>query len=47
MKTPPPKEASLKFGNHFYQEYFPRHFEGCSRVTFFHLNDWDNDGDGE
>ena len=41
------KGVSLKVGNHFYQEYFLQHFEGGSRVSFFHLNNWDNEGDSE
>ena len=41
------KGVSLKDGNNFYQEYFLQQFEGCSRVSFFHLNNWDNRGDNE
>ena len=41
------KGVSLKVGNHFYEEYFLQHFEGGSRVSFFHLNNWDNEGDSE
>ena len=41
------KGVSLKVGNNFYQEYFRQYFAGCSRVTFFHLNNWDNEGDSE
>ena len=29
------------------QEYFLQHFEGWSRVSFFHLNNWNNEGDSE
>ena len=30
------------FGNCFYYECFLQYFEGCSRVSSFHLNDFDN-----
>ena len=39
------KGVSLKVGNNFYQEYLLQHFKGCSRVSFFHLNNWDNGRD--
>ena len=39
------RKKTLKVGNNFYREYFLQHFEGFSRVSFFHLNKWDNEGD--
>ena len=41
------KGVSLKVGNNFYQEYCLEDFEGFSRVLFFHLNNRNNEGDGE
>ena len=41
------KGVSLKVGNNFYQEYFLQNFEGCSGVSLFNLNNWDNEGDSE
>ena len=41
------KGVSLEVGNNFYQEYFFQHFEGCSRVSFFYLDNWDKEGDSE
>ena len=31
----------LRFGNHFSHECFLQNFEGCPRVSFFHLNNLD------
>ena len=39
------KGVSLKFGNNLYEKYFLQYFEGLSRVSFFHLNNWNNEGD--
>ena len=36
-------EAVLRFGNHFYHGYFLQYFEGCPRVSSFHLNNLDNE----
>ena len=41
------KGVSQKVGNNCYQGYFRQYFVSCSRVTFFHLNNWDNEGDSE
>ena len=35
-------EVILTFGNNFYHEYFLQYFEGCPRVSSFHLNNLDN-----
>ena len=40
-------EAVLRFGNHFYHECFLQYFEGCPRVSSFHLNNLDNEVDNE
>ena len=39
------KGGSLKVDHNSCLEYFLQHFEACSRVSFFHLNNWDNEGD--
>ena len=36
-------EAILRSGNHFYYECFLQYFEGCPRVSSFHLNNLDNE----
>ena len=41
------KRVSLKIGNNFYREYFLQHFGGWSGVSFFHLNNWNGEGDKE
>ena len=46
LKEESPKR-SKEVGNNFYQGYFRQYFAGCSRVSFFHLNNWDNEGDSE
>ena len=33
--------------NTCYLHCFRQYFAGCSRVSFFHLNNWDNEGDSE
>ena len=38
-----PIRTILRFGNHFYHECFLQHFEGCAGVSFFHLNNFDNE----
>ena len=42
-----PKRISLKVGINFYQEYFLQNFEGWSRASFFHSNNWNGEGDSE
>ena len=37
------KGISLKVGNNFDKEFFLQDVEGCSRVSFFHLNNWNNE----
>ena len=39
----PHTEAVLKSGNHFYHGCFLQYFEGCPRVSSFHLNDMGNE----
>ena len=34
---------AVRFANHFYHECFPQYFEGCPRVSSFHLNNLDNE----
>ena len=41
------KGVSRKVGNNFYQEYFLQHFEGWSRMSLFHLNNWNTEGDSD
>ena len=36
-------EAILSFGKHFYHECFLQCFKGYPRVSFFHLNNLDNE----
>ena len=36
-------EAVLRFGNHFYHGCLLQYFEGCPRVSTFHLNNLDNE----
>ena len=36
-------EAILKFGNHFYHDFFRQYFGGCPRVSSFHLNNLGNE----
>ena len=40
-------QAILRFGNHFYREYFVQYFEGCPRVSSFHLNSLGNEAVNE
>ena len=38
-----PNRSNSEIWNHFYHECFLQYFEGCPRVSSFHLNNLDNE----
>ena len=40
-------EIILRFANHLHYECFLHYFEGCPRVSSFHLNNLDNNAGNE
>ena len=47
LKEESSKRSISESREYFYQGYFRQYFAGCSRVSSFHLNHWDNEGDSE